>query len=103
MHTLASGDMQFTCMPQCGVVGKGCGVYIGHVRWWDVCSVECLGMYDVGCVLFGKGTVLGMYGLDSSVSKCAQWKGEDEDAYTARDLRHSTTGYQLVMGSILIL
>ena len=33
----------------------------------------------VGCVLFGRRTVLGMYGLDCSVSNvCAQWKGEEE-------------------------
>ena len=58
--------MQYTSMPQCGVC-SGQGL-------WDIywaCTV-------VGCVLFGKGAVLGMYALDSSVSKCAQWKGEEE-------------------------
>ena len=48
MHTQTSGDMQYICMPQCGVVGKGCGIYIGDVRWWGVYIVECLGMYDGG-------------------------------------------------------
>ena len=55
----------------------------------------------VGCLLFGKYTVLGMYGLDSSVSNVrAQWKGEEEGCIYSVGSMAYHLAYQLVLGSI---
>ena len=104
MHTQTNGDMQYTSMLQCEVCsGQGlwdiywgctvvgcvqCGVF-GHVRWWSVYCLERVQCWV--CMVW----IVVCRNVHSG-------RKRRRDVYTVWDLPHSTTGYQLVIGSILV-